>query len=132
MLQRLCRDLLILVLQYLTARHKLAAISRLSRAFYPLPALAFQHDSLLGALHSFTRVAYISSAEGPGRFPMLSVLEPEEPGWSTPFTCPRSLRSLPEWSRLKQLMIRFYLPANADWTMSVGCVLRSALSCRRW
>jgi hypothetical protein len=36
----------VLILQYLTVRHKLAAISRLSRVFYPLPALAFQYDSV--------------------------------------------------------------------------------------
>ena len=40
-LERVIPDLGVLILQSLDARHKLAAVSRLSRTFRPLPGLAF-------------------------------------------------------------------------------------------
>jgi hypothetical protein len=55
-LQRVGSDALVIILQHLEPRHKLAAISRLSRAFYPLPALAFQLDSINSLLpHAVVR-----------------------------------------------------------------------------
>ena len=66
----------------------------------------------------------------------LTVLQPEQAGRWTLFTCPRSLRCVPAWSALQSLWVTMELrddsgqpdPSRDNWTASVRCLLRSVLS----
>ena len=127
-LQRVGSDVLVLILQCLTAAHKLTAVSPLSRAFHPLPALAFLHDPLRSLLpvcidEKRTRTGLLLCLQ-------LDLDEPklEAPGRTTLFTCPRSLRSLPHCAGLKQLQLSLGLPERVDCPASLPCILRSVLS----
>jgi hypothetical protein len=53
-LETVFRYLLVLILHRLSVHNKLTVISRLSRAFRPLPALAFSHDPIDELLRGFT------------------------------------------------------------------------------
>ena len=129
-LQRVGPDVLILILQCLSARHKLAAISRLSRVFYPLPPLAFLHDSAVTALKGVPGVQVRKERTNAEQHRLaLFVYRPEEPSRSLLlFSCPRSLRSLPCMSSLQQLLITVCDTDYEDWSPSLPCILRSVLS----
>ena len=126
-LERVGSDALVFILQCLTARHRLTVISRLSRAFYPLPALAFQRDSVTSVLPHASTWMRIDGTALPSRL-SLRVKRAEQAGRWTLFTCPRSFRSLPRWSAVEFLSVELGLPSDADWRPSVRCLLRSVLS----
>ena len=128
-LQQVSSDALVLILQCLTAGHRLTAICRLSRAFHPLPALAFQRDTSAPLLGNVWW-SYERGARGQLRVLDLISQQAEEAGRFTLFTCPRSLRSLPHLAGLEALRIHMDLrgTGSSDWTPSLRRVLRSALS----
>ena len=121
----------VLILQGLDARHKLTAVSRLSRTFRSLPALAFAHDSTADMLRPDCGTVHDSREPG-GRQRLwalsLTVERAEQPGRSTLFTCRRSLRSIAHLATLEALHICMELANAADRAASMRCVLRSVLS----
>ena len=73
------------------------------------------------------------SRPGQLRYLRLTVQQPTRRRWSSLFSCPRSLRSLPHFSALEKLSITLdnstQPPApTAYWTELLRCILRSALS----
>ena len=131
-LERVICDVLVLILQYLTGRHKLTAICRLSRAFCSLPALAFMRDSPKDLLHAVGLVwAVKRDTRGAVSSFSMSVTQPEQEGRTTLFTCPHSLGRLPHFAALKALCvcISVGLPfVEADRAAPLRCILRSVLS----
>ena len=129
-LERVICDVLVLILQYLTGRHKLTAICRLSRAFRSLPTLAFVRDSPKDLLHAVGLVwAVKRGTRGAVSSFSMSVTQPEQEGRTTLFTCPRSLGCLPHFAALKALRISVGLPVvEADRAAPLRCILRSVLS----
>ena len=130
MLERVIPNVRVLILQGLDARHKLAAVSRLSRAFRSLPALAFVHDSTADMLQPDCSGRDSIEAGSSRQLWALSltVERAEQPGRSTLFTCPRSLSCIPQLATLETLHICLELPEVADRSASLRCVLRSVLS----
>ena len=121
-LERVGRDVHVLILQCL------AAVSRLSRAFRPLPALTFRHDRMNALLGRGAEVVdAASTATGQLSYLELHLSRLEQPGRSTLFTCPRSLSSLPHLSAYMTLYIVMRLPDDTEARASLRCVLRSAL-----
>ena len=128
-LERVGRDVRVLILQCLNGRHKLTAVTRLSRSFHPLAALAFRHESIDALLQGVAVVHRADkTATGELSFLWLSVRWPELPGRWTLFTCPRSLSSLPHLSALAWVDITVGLPDRTEARASLRCILRSVLS----
>jgi hypothetical protein len=94
-IQRVSPDVLVLILQYSKPGRKLTVIAHLSRAFHPLPALAFLRDSLRSLLPN----GCASARVWVGQLRSLTMFLEYPARWKDPgaklFTCPRSLRSLP-------------------------------------
>ena len=127
-LERVNRDVRVLILQCLDGRQKLTAVCQLSRSFRPLSALAFPYDSIAALLPGVVQVFHAGrAAAGQLSYLSLSVNRPEQPGRSTLFTCPRSLRSLPCLSTLELVNIIVDLPDNIEAAASLRCILRSVL-----
>ena len=107
-LERVIPNVRVLILQGLDARRKLAAVSRLSRAFRSLPALAFVHDSTADMLRPDCSGRDSIEAGSSRQLWALSltVERAEQPGRSTLFTCPRSLSCIPHLATLETLHIR--------------------------
>ena len=125
-LERVGRDVRVLILQCLTSRHKLTAVARLNHCFRPLPALAFLRDTIDALLPGAVQACY-AERTATGQLSMLSlwVMQDEQPGRSTLFTCPRSLCSLPYVAALRLLSVQ--LPDRTEATASLRCILRSVL-----
>ena len=128
-MERVGTDVLILILQCLSPRHRLTAACRLSRAFHALRELAFPHGSAASCLPDVVDPGKPASGKNNElRSLTLNVREAEATGRSTLFTCPRSLRSLPGMAALVTVRIDVLLPDSADRKGALRCVLRSALS----
>ena len=128
-LERVGRDVRVLILQCLNGRHKLTAVCRLSRTFRELPALAFHYDCIAALLQGAAEVhRAVRTATGRLSWLNLWVTQAEEAGRWTLFTCPRSLRSLPHMSALKTLQITVPLHDIPEKTALLRCILRSVLS----
>jgi hypothetical protein len=125
-LERVNGDVLVLILQWLTAHHKLAAVSRLSRAFHPVPTRAFLHDSPSSWLPPY--IHWVEEDVRLRQHQHLSVEQGELAGTSTLFTCPRSIRSVPQLAALQSLTIEMHIPAEYDGKESLRCFLCSVLS----
>jgi hypothetical protein len=127
-LERVSSDVLILILQCLSARHKLT-VRRLCRAFHSLPDLAFLHDSIDSLLpDGSVDDSREDGKTGQLRFLRLTVMQEEEAGRWTLFTCPRSLSSLPPLSGLEDLRVRLRLSPHVALAATLRCLLRSVLS----
>ena len=129
-LERVSSDVLVLILQRLTCRCKLAAIARLSRVFRPLPPHAFLHDNINETLwKQCTDLEVWSSRSRTNQVIdiALSVERMEWQGRSTLFTHPRSLCALPQLATLTRLTIYLDPVDDVDRSASVHCMLRSAL-----
>ena len=128
-LERVSRDVRVFILQWLDGRHKLTAVSRLSRSFRALHALAVRHECIAALMQGTVEVHRAErAASGQLSSLDLHVRKPEQPGRSTLFTCPRSLRSLPHLSALGRLSIDMWLSDLSEAAVSLRCILRSALS----
>ena len=127
-LERVGRDVRVLILQCLTSRHKLTAVARLNHCFRPLPALAFLRDTIDALLPGAVQACY-AERTATGQLSMLSLwaMQAEQPGRSTLFTCPRSLSSLPHMSALARVDITVDLPDCTEATASLRYILRSVL-----
>ena len=127
-LERVGRDVRVLILQWLGGRHKLTAVTRLSRSFHPLAALAFHYDCIGALLQGVATVHPDGRETGQLSYLRLHITQAEKPGRSTLFTCPRSLRSLPHMSALETLHITVQLRDIPEKTALLRCILRSVLS----
>ena len=127
-LERVGRDVRVLILQWLGGRHKLTAVCRLSRSFHPLAALAFHYDSIAALLQGVATVHPDGRETGQLSCLRLHITQAEKPGRWTLFTCPRSLRSLPHMSALETLHITVQLRDIPEKTALLRCILRSVLS----
>jgi hypothetical protein len=124
-LQRVSADVLILILQFLWPLHKLTAITRLSRAFHPLPARAFLLDRYWFPYDFSPRAGEPMTEQLHHLF--LPVDEVEERAHRKLFTNPRSLRSLPFVSQLRDVSVDMERRGRTNWTDTLRCILRSVL-----
>jgi hypothetical protein len=129
LVERVIPDVRVVILQCLTACHKLAVITRLSRAFHPLPCQAFRHDSTAELMLPDIVTAETRRMPSRAQLQALSVTvqQAEEEG-ATLFTCPRSLLFIPHLSTLEELHICMGLPEQGVCTASLHCILRSVLT----